>query len=270
MRYCLTWASLAAGLACSAAIASAHAAELVAVKTPRGATQKFILIKPDKPVASVILFAGGHGGLQLKSANDMVWGKGNFLVRTRDKFAAQGMMVAVADAPSDNREGMQATFRFSSDHAADVSAIASHLKTVANVPVWVVGTSMGTWSAANAAISAKGVDGLVLTSTITRAKPQWKIAQSHPNGVASLPLSRVKLPTLIVSHKKDACEITPAADAPKLTKALTGASKVEVVLLEGGLPPKSDPCEAMSEHGFLGIEDDAVGRIAAFVKANVK
>ena len=250
--------------------ASAQTANVITVKTPRGVSQAFILIKPEKPVASVILFAGGHGGLGLKSANDMTWGKGNFLVRSRDKFAAEGLMVAVIDAPSDNQGGMKATFRFSSEHAADINAVAAHMKKEASVPVWAVGTSMGTWSAATGAIGAANIDGLVLTSTVTRSKPEWAIAKSHPNGVASLPLSRVKVPSLIMSHKNDACAITPAADAAKLTKALSGAKKVEVILLEGGSPPESDPCEAKSEHGFLGLEGQAVAKIAAFIKANGK
>ena len=42
---------------------------LVSVNTPRGVKQAFLLIKPDKPIASVILFAGGHGALGLKSAS---------------------------------------------------------------------------------------------------------------------------------------------------------------------------------------------------------
>ena len=58
---------------------------LVSIPTPRGAKQSFILIKPEKPVASVVLFAGGHGGLGLKSASAMRWGAGNFLVRSRDR-----------------------------------------------------------------------------------------------------------------------------------------------------------------------------------------
>ncbi|NJO33867.1 MAG: hypothetical protein HC869_12705 [Rhodospirillales bacterium] len=41
-----------------------------------------MLIKPDAPVASVILFAGGKGTLGLKSATSMSSRKGNFLVRT--------------------------------------------------------------------------------------------------------------------------------------------------------------------------------------------
>ena len=249
---------------------SAASAELVIIKTPRGANQAFILIKPEKPVASVILFAGGNGGLGLKSTTEMAWGKGNFLVRSRDKFAAQGLMVAVMDAPSDNQRGMQATFRFSLEHAADIDAVAAHLKKAVNVPVWAVGTSMGTWSAANGAIAGKNIDGLVLTSSVTRAKPEWAIAKSHPDGIANLPLSLIRGPVLIMSHKKDGCAITPAADAGKLTKALTAARKVEVILMDGGASPESDPCEAKSEHGFLGIEGDAIARIANFIKTNAR
>ena len=48
----------------------------VSIATPRGAKQAFILIKPEKPVASVILFAGGHGALGLQSATAMKWGTG--------------------------------------------------------------------------------------------------------------------------------------------------------------------------------------------------
>jgi hypothetical protein len=245
-------------------------AKLISVKTPRGATQKFIFIKPEKPVAAVILFAGGKGALKLKSATEMGWGKGNFLVRTREMFAAENLAVAVIDAPSDHQDGMNAIFRMSGGHAADIGTVAAWLKKEAGVPVWLVGTSMGTFSAAGGAIGAKDVGGLVLTSTITRSKPQWKIVNSHRDGVASMAINKVSVPTLILSHKKDGCDITPAADAPKLKARLTAASKVEVIILEGGSPPQSEPCEAKSQHGFLGIEKEAVQTIARFVIANSK
>src|SRR5258708_8925822 len=77
--------------------ARADTATLVSIPTPRGATQAFILIKPDHPVASVILFAGGGGVLGLKTASSEAT---NFLVRSRDKFAAHNFIVAgVAGAP---------------------------------------------------------------------------------------------------------------------------------------------------------------------------
>ncbi len=243
-------------------------ATLVSLATPRGAVQAFILIKPKKPVAAVILFAGGHGALGLTSATKMGWGSGNFLVRTRERFAAHGLMVAVVDAPSDKSSGMNAEFRMSRDHASDIGAVVTHLKTLANVPVWLVGTSMGTFSAAGAAVHKSGAHGLVLTSTVTRAKPDWKVAGSHADGVASMALDRVTGPTMIVSHAEDGCAVTPASDAPKLTRKLSAAKPVEVVILDGGRPPQSDPCEARSQHGFLGIEGKAVDAIARYVKAH--
>jgi dienelactone hydrolase len=260
---------LAVLLMLSPAVAWAQA-KLVSIATPRGAKQAFILIKPEKPAASVILVAGGHGALKLKTATSMGWGAGNFLVRTRDMFAAKGLMVAVIDAPSDHQNGMNAIFRMGGGHAGDIGAVAAYLKKEADVPVWLVGTSMGTFSAAGGAIGAKTIDGLVLTSTITRSEPQWKIAGSYPDAVASMALGKVTVPTLIVSHVKDACNITPASDAPKLQKRLANAKPVEVVLLEGGSPAKSDPCEAWSQHGFIGIESKAVDAVASFVKANSK
>jgi len=257
-------------LALSAAPSGAQNASLVSVQTPRGAKQAFILIKPAQPKAAVILFAGGHGRLGLKSTSSMAWGAQNFLVRTRDQFAAQGFMVAVVDAPSDRQSerGMNAEFRMGAGHAGDIGAVVDYLKKQAPVPVWLVGTSMGTFSAAGGAIVLKNLGGIVLTSTITRAKSNWNIAGSHPNGVASMRLSAVSVPTLIVSHRKDGCDITPAADAPKLTRALGKAKKVDVVLVDGGSPPRSDPCQASSQHGFLGIETQVVGRIAQFINAN--
>jgi hypothetical protein len=83
-------------------------------------------------------------------------------------------------------------------------------------------------------------------------------------------LPDVTVPALIVSHRQDACGMTPAADSPKLTGRLTNARKVEVVLLDGGDPPRSNPCGARSQHGFLGIEGVAVSTIARFIKANAR
>jgi pimeloyl-ACP methyl ester carboxylesterase len=196
----------------------------------------------------------------------MKWGAENFLVRSREAFAAERLTVAVMDAPSDIRNGMNAIFRMGRAHAGDITAVAAYLKAQTSVPVWLVGTSMGTFSAAEGAIDAKNIDGLVLTSTITRAKQNWKIAHSHSDGVASMALSRITVPTLIVSHRSDECDLSPAADAPKLVKRLIKAAKVETVLLDGGKPPQSDPCEAHAPHGYWGIEDQAVAAIVKFIK----
>ncbi|NQV84261.1 MAG: hypothetical protein HQ494_10620 [Rhodospirillales bacterium] len=130
---------------------------------------------------------------------------------------------------------------------------------------------MGTFSSANAAIQGAGIiDGLAMTSSITRSPKKWSIHDDYPNGVIDMELSKVRVPTLVLAHKNDGCDKTPAADAEKLAAAFSGASKTEVKILDGGWPPKSKPCDALSEHGFYGIEDQAVTTIVTFIKANLK
>jgi hypothetical protein len=268
-------------------VARAGSASIVSIPTPRGVQQPFILIKPDHAIASVILFAGGNGVLRLNKvpppaveANAFV--AGNFLVRSREKFAGHAFMVAVIDVPSDQLGGMSPIFRLSQDHAIDIGAVADYLKGQADVPVWLVGTSAGSWSAARGAIGAGrdgiatgAIDGLVLTSTVTRIAPGSAIARAFPQLVRGYPdsvmaLSEVKVPTLIVSHGEDNCEYTPALDSPALAKRFTQAAKVEIAVLFGGDPAKSVPCEAYAAHGYYGIETEAVDRIAAFITASSK
>jgi hypothetical protein len=52
------------------------------IPTRPGVTQRLLLLEPPEPKAAALLFAGGHGGLQLSAAGAMQWGKGNFLRRT--------------------------------------------------------------------------------------------------------------------------------------------------------------------------------------------
>src|SRR5262245_19827589 len=93
---------------------------------------------------------------------------------------------------------------------------------------------------------------------------------ASPDGVASMALDEITAPTLIVSHRKDACKITPAADAPKLSKRLIKANKAEIALLDGDDPPQSDPCGAKAPHGYFGMEAKAVNTIAKFISDNSK
>ena|SRR5690349_2240731 len=43
---------------------------------------------------------------------------------------------------------------------------------------------------------------------------------------------------------------------------------LDLVTVSGGLPAKSGPCEAMAEHGFYGVESDAVRQIAGWIKSH--
>jgi hypothetical protein len=253
-----------------AAYALAQNADIVKITTPRGIDQPILLIEVENPIASVVLIAGGHGALGLKDTNTMEWGDQNFLVRTREKFAARKLMVAVLDAPSDRPDGLDTAFRLSNAHAGDIGAVGGYLKQLADVPVWLVGTSMGTFSAAQSGIAADNVDGLVLASTVTRPRRHWKVTETLPDGVASMALDEIQVPTLVLMHAHDACDISPADGAAKVEKRLENAKPVEVVILDGGLPPISEPCQSRAQHGFYGIEDKAIDAIVSFIAANSK
>jgi predicted alpha/beta-hydrolase family hydrolase len=238
---------------------AAGADDLRTIPTRPGVTQSFLLVRPPaRPLASVILFAGGNGALALGSRRPGLGG--NFLVRNRARFAEHGLLVAVVDTPSDHPAGLDG-FRTSAAHAADVYAVIAALRAEAAVPVWLVGTSMGTVSAANAAarLSAGGADGLVLTSTVTRE------GRERPESVGDVRLKDIRVPTLVVHHRNDACRATPYGDTTGLMRDLRATPRHELLTFDGGAAPQSAPCEARSAHGYLGLDDEVVAAIAKWI-----
>jgi pimeloyl-ACP methyl ester carboxylesterase len=231
----------------------------VVVSKREGAEQVFLFMKVKRPVASVILFAGGSGTLNIE--NGVIGKDTNFLVRSRFRFAREGFNVAVVDAPSDYRN--LRGYRDTLSHALDIKGVIAYLRKASNVPVWLIGTSRGTISAANAASRLKegGADGLVLTATV--------FEQSGGGGtITDVDLGSITVPTLFVHHKKDRCFVTPYGAVAPHMENLKNAPKVEHMAFEGGLPDEDDPCRAMSSHGFYGIEDEVVRAIGNWIKAN--
>lgn len=234
--------------------------ELIELPTRPGVTQPFWLTTPPgKPVASVILFTGGNG--ILGSSHGPLLKSRNFLIRSRGKFAAAGFLVASIDAPSDHLEGLD-QFRATAEHAQDVAAVIAYLRTKAPVPVWLVGTSMGTISAANAAarLRSGGADGLVLTSSIAVGNRRTASLD------AEVDVAAIALPTLFVHNEEDACPLCPFSVVPALVERFRNAARKELIAVRGGDTPQSAPCEALSRHGYLGIEDEVVDRIARWIK----
>jgi len=235
-----------------------------------GVTTAFYLAEPAvPPFAAVILLAGGEGSVGVRPgeevAEPVAFGRGNFLVRSRRLLAAQDILVATMDAPSDQGRSMTAAFRLSREHLDDLAALAAWLKREhGGLPVWLIGTSMGTLSAAHgAARLGERVDGVILTSTITRGHRKHAYP---PNGVFGLGLDEVTVPVLVIAHAGDACGVTPPADAPRLVDGLTKSSRRALLLVEGGAEARSRDCEGMAPHGFFGREDLVVAAMAAFIR----
>ena len=240
--------------------ADVYAAEkIVDIPTRSGVTQRFLLLPAADAKAAVILFAGGHGGLQFDDGGRPRTLRNNFLVRSRELFAAQGLTVAIVDAPSDRQsEPFLSGFRQTPEHAADVQAVIAWLKAQAKLPVWLVGTSRGTQSAAAVAVALKsgGPDGIVLTSTI--------LADRRGRPVPDMAVDTLKIPVLVVHHEQDGCRACLYSDVPRLMSKLAPVPRKELIAFRGG-ENHGDPCEALAYHGYNGIEREVVGRIAAWI-----
>jgi hypothetical protein len=65
----------------------------------------------------------------------------------------------------------------------------------------------------------------------------------------------IKMPTLIVHHVSDECEVTPYSDAARLS------DQFPLITVFGGESPRSDPCDPSSPHGFFKREGETVEQI---------
>jgi hypothetical protein len=247
--------------------------ELVAVQVRPGATMRYLgLVGSAKPTAVVVLLAGGKGVLGFGPPHQGYIGTDlrlNFLIRSRELFARQGLYVAAVDAASDLEDGMDGAYRLSLQHAKEIGQIIAHLKGRLGVPIWLIGTSSSSMSAVNAAARLP-VAGLPSPNGIVTASSQTVLTPYCGRTVYDAPLSAIRVPVLVISHRDDGCACSPgsAAAGGRLIAALAGTSSKEHRIFSGGLPPVSDPCHARAPHGFFGIEERVVKAIADWIKAH--
>lgn len=258
---------MAGGLAALALVflgQSVRAAEPVVVDLPiaGGVSERVLYLAPANPKLALIMLPGGDGVLAI-APDGKVGRGGNFLVRTRNAWVTRGAAVAIPDAPSDGKSLF--FLRHSPFYAQAVRAIVDFLHGRTRAPVWLVGTSQGTNAAVNAAaaLTHGEIAGVVLTSSLTRAGRRPELQET----VYGTDLAAIDVPVLIVSHADDACNLSPPTENAKLRSMLTHSPKSEIITVSGGLPPRSQPCEAFAPHGFYGVEDEIVQRILAWMGA---
>jgi pimeloyl-ACP methyl ester carboxylesterase len=250
----------------SASTSSGDVAQrVVDVPTRPGVSQRFLFLSPREPRATVVLFAGDHGGLHIAADGRFQYGNlaVNFLVRSRQLFVEHDLAVAIVDAPSD-RQGFPfrflSGFRQTPAHAADIKAVIAWLREHVEAPVWLIGTSMGTLSVGYVATQLTGrdgPDGIVLTSTILTA-------ESGTRPVPAMELETLRIPVLVVHHEQDGCRLCLFRDMPALMHKLDAVSRKELIAVNGGVS-SGDPCTAFAYHGYNGIERVVVARIAEWI-----
>ena len=79
-------------------------------------------------------------------------------------------------------------------------------------------------------------------------------------GVSGLDWNSISSRLLFVHHVDDACIATPYAMAQRVA-----AGRV-LISAHGGDAPRSEPCEAFSAHGYLGVEAPVVAAIVQWMR----
>jgi hypothetical protein len=219
-------------------------------------TERVLFLGGRQSRAIVVLLPGGDGIIGLDDRGSVRRG-GNFLVRTRDQWVAQGFAVVLPDAPNGSSLLGQ---RHLPAYADAIGKAIDFGSSRANLPVWLIGTSQGSTAAVNGAahLGAK-VSGAVLTSSVTRpGRAAETLFDAEPGAIA--------VPVLVVTNQNDSCAVSPPGDSPTVLAALARSPRKEQMTVQSD-QTRSDPCEAMSPHGYLGIEGMVVQRIAEWIRA---
>jgi pimeloyl-ACP methyl ester carboxylesterase len=235
----------------------AWAQEIITLPTRLDSTQSFFIAAlPQNPQAIALLFPGASGRIRLRQDNGKIkFGPNNFLVRSRAEFVKRGIVAVIMDAPSDHQSsGITDAFRMGADHLTDISAVVADLgKRFPGLPIFLVGTSRGTISAA--ALGARlgsNSGGVVLSSTLFRSSGR---SGELKIGLSEFDFGTIKIPVLFVHHVSDQCRVTPYSDAARF------ADKYPLISVFGGRAPESGPCDPFSAHGYFGKESETVEEI---------
>jgi pimeloyl-ACP methyl ester carboxylesterase len=231
---------------------------LVNVATRPGVVLPVYCMQRPEAVATLLLISGGTGGMgKLQDGHPT---SQNFLVRSRDFFAQAGFDVAVLGIPSDRSDLGGGDYRMSDAHMQDVRSVVQQLKQRNGLPVWIIGTSMGTISTTAAAIAfgREELAGVVLTSSITSRHKSGAVTQQK--------LESITIPVLVLHHALDSCKFCVPSEAAHIVDRLVNAPIKKFIEVEGGGQASGDSCGALHYHGYIGIEQEAVRRITDWVR----
>ena len=246
-------------LAFIALLPSASHAEGTLVKVPTRTEVKTTLFwEPvDGAKATVFLFPGGGGGFG--KVEDGKPTSNNFLVRSEAYFIANGFNVAIFGRPSDS-EDLEYADRISDTHLTDIRAVLDYVKKQSATPVWIIGTSRGTISAAAMAIKVQdpAIAGLVLTSSVVNYKKVGAVPKQD--------LKAIKVPVLVFHHSKDGCVLCQPREVPAILNGLSSAPIKKLMVVDGGANPTGDVCAGQHWHGYIGMEKEAVDTISGWIR----
>ncbi len=240
----------------------------IEVASARDVTLETVVIVPEAEASAVvILLEGGDGKITINETPEgSIIESNGFLARNAVLFSEQGLIVAVVDVPSDfAAEGIDVPYRTSADQATDVEAVVDWIAERTSLPIWIIGMSLGTYSATNSAIRLAGkLDGYAVCSASTA--PVGIAGMLMPTGILELEMGQITVPSIVIGHVDDSCPGTPSSGVADVVDALVNAESVVSNVFTGGLDAVSPPCGPLSPHGYYGI--DAI--VVAFMAESIK
>lgn len=229
---------------------------LLSVPLPGGAVQQGVLSMrrgATTPTHLALLLPGSPSIVRAVVEGDaMVRSSltGNFLIRARRHLVSDSVATLIVDCRSDRGPECSAEYQASAQRYADVRPLIALARN--QVPtltqVWLIGTSLGTVSSAYLPVRAPtgSFAGALHTATITepeRFLPSLQV-------MVGFDYRRLGIPQAFVHHVDDSCRVTPFRWAQRIGET----AGVPVIAIAGSAEPRGDPCQAFSQHGFIGVE----------------
>jgi hypothetical protein len=220
--------------------------------------------RPDARIATLISLTGGDGILGIlpngQGATDNF--NGAPITRNRQRLTDLGYAVAMVDVSTEQRVngGLTNAFRATQSHLVDLQAVVQRVRSLSSTPVWIVGYSAGTISAANLAINQPHEPpfGVMLLAPVT----------VDDGSLLAMNLAAIRRPTVILSHASDPCGVTPPDNVPQVLARLTGAPVKDHVQLSGGTQGVPGQCDRTGYHGWGGLDAEFVGTLSQWVRSH--
>lgn len=249
---------LSSGLALSPAASAQEAAldeSIATVSLARGTELSLVVSKKpgSKPTTAALLFPGYPGVLKVEAqaggAPEFQL-RGNFLVRARRHLVSDTVMTVLVDCPKDRWTNCDDAYRESDQYAADIAAAIDKLKADQGVgKIYLIGTSYGTVSSAFLARKLDGrIDGAIHTATFTDPRAGRGRGQVHGLAMWDFDWTAAHADQLFVHHQDDPCQLTQY----RTIAARHGS--IPLITVQGAKGVRGEPCEAFSQHGFVGRE----------------
>lgn len=238
---------------------------LVETQTRPGVYQRSLLSRRGNGGEQWLLvsFPGYPGILRLRESEGEIDYdlRGNFLVRARRHLVTPEIAVATLDCPSDEFTACKDVYRSSERHVSDVLAQIDALKTIvgSQVKIALIGTSYGTVSSELLAGKLAGrIDAAIHTAAFIKPASNGQAAP-----LAEIDLGSYKLRQLLVHHRDDPCALTPFEPVARLRE------RIPLLEVQGSSNPRGNACDALTQHGFVGREQQVMKGIANWLLQNI-